>query len=833
MRNVLPILLSLAILASVANAAENGTGCSAPGKNFTCTDAPNFCLNLSYYDENANVVNQTVCNCLNTTVNGQPSRCTTSLDCCPGPEPLYCSPEGYCINGSEYYARYKDKCNAFEPLGWWPTKFGKNNCFGRSTSFCQPDSETSMSGACIYVRTENQTCNHNYECGYSKNFREMYCGLNATGDHVCMEKDWAKMPVEFEACRIDLQNRNEQTCNRDFYCEFDSKRNSQDGTCRPQVAIGGAWCKDDYQCQSNGKCLTFAGVLRQCVNPSFPEFEAKYCRDDSECLSANCTGYGWCEPYRPKKLGEKCTEHVQCLSEKCDMAANKCIPRGDGEFCVRNDQCDISIGLDCNKTSARQHGFGVCAYPDAGSNPVITFVETKNTTNGNNVKVVIRNMGRHETKDSFSTHYLFTKPDGTVAYNSDSSYLVPARLQPGTEGTYTQTVAGIACDPATPGLYRLRINLTAGSSIVPSKYYANIPVTKYIGCGDLCRISNDWQKPVLVSITTVVGLIALAYALGFALSNQTLKGKAAEELGAVAVSLFIIVAILFSKSQIEGTLFDLSCKYYEGENCTSGGDLISLATNALDFSESRLTTSMGEIMRINDELSKQSTKSSYCNIYGVSITTSGCSSYNVGRGLTSQLITATAFGQMDNVAKKTLLQVACAAALSLALPLGIILRSFRFSRMAGTYLVALAIGFYFVFPFAIVFSDGLVSRYLASGEAQNDAAIGNALNLTTANPMPAQDVALKQAMKWPDMTRASWTRNSELVCEADNMERTQFNNMIDNVSKSEIADVVVLNIALRGLFVTGLSLSITLGFVRAFASALGAEIEVSQLARLT
>ena len=74
---------------------------------------------------------------------------------------------------------------------------------------------------------------------------------------------------------------------------------------------------------------------------------------------------------------------------------------------------------------------------------------------------------------------------------------------------------------------------------------------------------------------------------------------------------------------------------------------------------------------------------------------------------------AISLSMMELGAVKTLLEIGKDYVFSIFLPIGLILRTFKFTRGAGGLLLAVGVAFYFVFPIAIVFLHGIADAFVA------------------------------------------------------------------------------------------------------------------------
>ena len=207
---------------------------------------------------------------------------------------------------------------------------------------------------------------------------------------------------------------------------------------------------------------------------------------------------------------------------------------------------------------------------------------------------------------------------------------------------------------------------------------------------------------------------------------------------------------------------------------------------------------------VSIEIGKEASKGVFCNFLGVGFTIVNCSPFNAFRGSLTAAAFASSVALTDTYAQQFILSLAKNFAFQFIIPIGIFLRCFKTSRMAGGALIAFGFGFYAVYPSVIMVTD----------------------NLFHNPPFP-----IAQAIAGPLATPG--------VGACDPMEPElgvslgQFRNYGNYLTTFDNVETVAYFVLVRVLFMSILNLIITLGFIRAFAHIIGSEIDVSALARIS
>jgi len=312
-------------------------------------------------------------------------------------------------------------------------------------------------------------------------------------------------------------------------------------------------------------------------------------------------------------------------------------------------------------------------------------------------------------------------------------------------------------------------------------------------------VSTSWQGYSVLAFLISVFVLALMYMAGFALNSNELKIMAHDEFyqviaTAVMIGLFVSV-LAWVNSSLSPSLA-----------AAGGKSGMSLLDGAISYNDGLVSATVSNyqsyLENLVRDLGRESSKSAYCSFLGAGMNVVICSSLNAMRGSLSLAYNTVSFALADLYAQRWILQISNTMLLSVILPLGIFFRSFKFSRAAGGALIAVTIGFYLIFPAAVLFGDMLVRTLSCSSCAYSYLVAPPAsISVPTCNPFNPS--------------------NSQM--------EGFFRAVVQNKGFYE---PIVFHVIVRCVMMTILSLLITLTAIRSIAQYLGAEIEVSGLVRL-
>ncbi|MBM3229877.1 hypothetical protein FJZ26_05575 [Candidatus Parvarchaeota archaeon] len=311
----------------------------------------------------------------------------------------------------------------------------------------------------------------------------------------------------------------------------------------------------------------------------------------------------------------------------------------------------------------------------------------------------------------------------------------------------------------------------------------------------------------MFALTISFCIVGLIYIAGNAMNSVELKTYAHDELYQVIMSGILVVLFLAFLSFLDTGLAP-------GLSQATGGTS-SLMVSAINVTDVAVTDMKGYLKGFEGlvtAVGREGSRSAYCSFLGLGMTVVSCSALNSMRGSLTMGLNAISFALADLYAQKWILQIANTTLVSVFLPLGILLRTLKFSRQAGGALLAIFFGFYIVFPTTIIFGYQLIS---SMSSVTYSYTIGSTTMLYTL-VSPYQNIAIGVP-----------------TCNPFNPEYGPINNFAAKVFQNpSFYEPVVFQVIIRCVFLTALNLLITLSSIRAISSFLGSEIEVSGLVRI-
>lgn len=192
---------------------------------------------------------------------------------------------------------------------------------------------------------------------------------------------------------------------------------------------------------------------------------------------------------------------------------------------------------------------------------------------------------------------------------------------------------------------------------------------------------TNWQNMAVLAITVALMVLGLLYALGHIFDSNELKFLAKDEFAQIFWTMFLVGAF----ASFQGAYIGFSQE----------------ASNTISDMQSTLSTLNDKLGGAAMEVGEEGSKSIYCSFSAVGFGTAACGGYRMLAPLLSQAfqLTATAFAELN--AMKFLMDSANTWLMNLLFPLGVFLRTFKYTRGAGNSLIATSMAFYVVLPAAI------------------------------------------------------------------------------------------------------------------------------------
>ncbi len=240
-----------------------------------------------------------------------------------------------------------------------------------------------------------------------------------------------------------------------------------------------------------------------------------------------------------------------------------------------------------------------------------------------------------------------------------------------------------------------------------------------------------WQTYALGAMMIAVALLGVIFMVGIGFDIRELQILAKDELHQLVV-LAVLMLLLFGTDNILNGISQTST--FTLEQATLQDAAVASLNETLDQLSHMLSYNIADADRA---IVKESSKISSCYIMGGGYSVTACGGYSMLSAPIAMAGSLIGYAIAEAAAIKKLILIAQTVAFTFILPLGIILRTFRFSRGAGGFLIAFAIAMYLLIPGGIVFVELLEEEfdYYLSEVSENPEAEGIYLD-------PLEDISI-------------------------------------------------------------------------------------------
>lgn len=289
----------------------------------------------------------------------------------------------------------------------------------------------------------------------------------------------------------------------------------------------------------------------------------------------------------------------------------------------------------------------------------------------------------------------------------------------------------------------------------------------------------QWQDLTLIAIIASIFALAIVFSIGYAIESQELKFLAREELaqlfitGIMVAGFATIVEPLFSTIHVDSSA-------------------------AISQTISNITMIHGELYSTSLAIGKEASRSIWCSFSAASFGLSTCSGYRMlAPPLSSAFqLTATALSELQ--ALELLINFSKNQIFTLFFPFGLFLRTFKYTRGAGSLFISVGLALYIVLPLSFVFIHKVVSQQA-----------------------PQLPNALASNVKECNVYRIHGSGNEQKAI-------TTFTNIMN----SNVIRPLLFYTLIDATLTTIISLAITVISIRYISSIAGAEVDTHALARL-
>jgi len=216
-----------------------------------------------------------------------------------------------------------------------------------------------------------------------------------------------------------------------------------------------------------------------------------------------------------------------------------------------------------------------------------------------------------------------------------------------------------------------------------------------------------WQGTAAVAMATSFALLGAIYIVGMGLGISELQMTAKEELFQLIAMGAMALMLVASDSAINAISSN------EGLTGSDADTIQEAARESIDDTLGNVNGIMTSISGIDKAVAVEGSKASSCSILGMGYSVSGCGSYTLLSTPLSMAGGISGFAVGELYTMKRLIQLSESFAFPFLLPLGIVLRTLKFTRGAGGLLIALAISLHLLLPIGILFNDMLGATFLS------------------------------------------------------------------------------------------------------------------------
>ncbi len=216
----------------------------------------------------------------------------------------------------------------------------------------------------------------------------------------------------------------------------------------------------------------------------------------------------------------------------------------------------------------------------------------------------------------------------------------------------------------------------------------------------------SWQEVTFISISVSAFLIASVFMIGFGFGISSLQMMAREEFFQLIAMAVLVVLLLGA----DGILNGISGVF------SPSTSLQQLSLNILSEDKASVSLLISQIGIFDLGVSKEASRTSQCSMMYTGYSVSGCGGYAMLAPQLSMAGGIAGFALAELSAAERLIQIANSYSLGMLLPIGIILRTFKITRGAGGFLIALGISLYLLLPVGIVFNEMLVETFRQSDD---------------------------------------------------------------------------------------------------------------------
>lgn len=308
--------------------------------------------------------------------------------------------------------------------------------------------------------------------------------------------------------------------------------------------------------------------------------------------------------------------------------------------------------------------------------------------------------------------------------------------------------------------------------------------------------AGGWEGTAAMALAISGGFLGIAYAVGMGFGINELQIMSKEEFYQLIATGILVALLVGGNNLIDGLSGGL------GSGATNLQDsALAIIHDTLTNPAGGMETIYNDVADMDNQIMKESSKTMSCSIVSIGYTVSACGGYSMLSTPLSMSGSIVGFAIGELYSMKRLISISKDYAMSLLLPIGICLRTFKFTRGAGGFLIATAISMHILIPAGILFNQMLVDTFLAEAGGGYSGGLGSG------------------SVEECDPTAGIGVYGS------DTGAQTTLTNFRADIQE------VAFSVMIRGTLGPVLALLIMTAGIRALTSLGGAEVDVSALGR--
>lgn len=212
-----------------------------------------------------------------------------------------------------------------------------------------------------------------------------------------------------------------------------------------------------------------------------------------------------------------------------------------------------------------------------------------------------------------------------------------------------------------------------------------------------------WETTAGLAVVASAALLACLFMVGMGFGINELQLMAKEEMFQL-IATCVMVALFFGANGVLNTLDQGFAAGYP--------DMQSAATALLGDALSQTTAVYDQVVTYDHQIANEGSKGGSCNVLQVGYSVSGCGGYSMLPTPMSMAGNIAGFAVGELSAMLRFIQISDAFSINFLLPLGILLRTFKLTRGAGGFLIALGISLYIMLPLGVIFNEMMASTFI-------------------------------------------------------------------------------------------------------------------------